>query len=802
MPKALRILSYLLLTGILILGGGAGYLWWKKEVIIDRSIDRLNQELNAPVSVGSIDLDLFSGFPRVRVELVDVEIQDALRPDSVLLQAEYVGLGMNILEVIKGTFVIEELAFKHGTFSLYKNHTGQNWELRSARDTSSEQSIDLSRISLIDMELRYEDAVSKDTYSGYAEHLVLTGRIAQSTALQVDGRLSSVSGILAEEIWFKELSLSGGLELILNDNGWTAISKDLILNNSTISFSLNESGGSIFSDRIDIAAALPAFPLITLGKVALSSLESSLSWKGTYEDWTAELTPSECAFTFDALHVLDAQGKLVIDWGRTHAISGSQLNIKTSTGELKGSFTLSGEDYPVVQANLTGGSNLSELFQFIEVKALDDPMGFWQGQDLQIKQQFKSWSQFEPIGETDFSGSIQLTQVAFGISNSTLSFEKVEADLRISGDDILLDRCFLQSGMNTAVVQGKIVNALHSYATPRVQVTMESPIINMDPLLFWEFDDQGSNNDGFGFDFEINLNIASLTLVDFEGKLLRGVLFNEGSVIRGKKMEIQGCQGTIMGDWKLTEMAEQSVFWTNATVESIALDELLGSFNSFDIEDIDESNLKGQVSSTAEMTLSFNKDWDIITEKTNIDAVAILRNGTLQHYSPLQELSSFVDKDELSTISIPTLQGPFRVRGDTLFIPETEVKNSALNFWVNGWQNLKTDEILYSLRLGVKDLALRGRNSNRDLGGWISEAENERQPYVRILVGCDLDDPCVSLDKTDIAQRVMDTFKKERDDLKTLFQAKPDTEKEQNPSSGSFELLWPESDSLQVKSNL
>ena len=777
-------------------------MWWKKEVIIDRSIDRLNQELNAPVSVGSIDLDLFSGFPRVRVELVDVEIQDALRPDSVLLQAEYVGLGMNILEVIKGTFVIEELAFKRGTFSLYKNHTGQNWELRSAKETSSEQSIDLSRISLIDMDLRYEDAVSKDSYSGYAENLVLTGRIAQSTALQVGGRLSNVSGILAEEIWFKELSLSGGLELTLNDNGWTASSKDLILNNSAISFSLNESGGSIFSDRIDIAAALPAFPLVTLGNVELSSFESSLSWKGTYEDWTAELTPSKCAFTFDALHVLDAQGKLVIDWGKTHAISGSQLNIKTSTGELKGSFTLSGEDHPVVQANLAGGSNLSELFQFIEVTALDDPMGFWQGQDLQIKQQFKSWSQFDPIGETDFSGSIQLTQVAFGISNSTLSFEKVEADLRISGDDILLDRCFLQSGINTAVVQGKIVNALNSYATPGVQVTMESPIINMDPLLFWEFDDQESSNDGFGFDFEINLNIASLTLVDFEGKSLRGVLFNEGSVIRGKKMEIQGCQGIIKGDWKLTEEANESVFWTNAAIESIALDDLLGSFNNFDIEDIDESNLKGTVSSTAEMTLFFNPDWDVITEKTNIDAVAILHNATLQHYSPLQELSSFVDKDELSTISMPILQGPFSVRGDTLFIPETEVKNSALNFWVNGWQNLKTDEILYSLRLGVKDLALRGRNSNRDLGGWISEAENESQPYVRILVGCDLDDPCVSLDKTDIAQRVIDTFKKERDDLKTLFQAKPDTGKDQNPSSGSFELLWPESDSLQVKSNL
>ncbi|MEJ6565991.1 MAG: hypothetical protein QNL40_01405, partial [Flavobacteriales bacterium] len=101
-----------------------------------------------------------------------------------------------------------------------------------------------------------------------------------------------------------------------------------------------------------------------------------------------------------------------------------------------------------------------------------------------------------------------------------------------------------------------------------------------------------------------------------------------------------------------------------------------------------------------------------------------------------------------------------------------------------------------------KDLALRGKNSNRDLGGWISESENENQPYVRILVGCDLDDPCVSLDKTDMARRMKNTLRKERDDLKTLFQAKPDDEKDQNPASGSFELLWPESDSLQVKSYL
>ena len=68
-----------------------------------------------------------------------------------------------------------------------------------------------------------------------------------------------------------------------------------------------------------------------------------------------------------------------------------------------------------------------------------------------------------------------------------------------------------------------------------------------------------------------------------------------------------------------------------------------------------------------------------------------------------------MDRDELSRIDFPYLKGPFQIRGDTLIIPETRVDNSAINLWVNGWQNLETDDIEYSIRVGLKDLALRAR---------------------------------------------------------------------------------------------
>jgi hypothetical protein len=96
------------------------------------------------------------------------------------------------------------------------------------------------------------------------------------------------------------------------------------------------------------------------------------------------------------------------------------------------------------------------------------------------------------------------------------------------------------------------------------------------------------------------------------------------------------------------------------------------------------------------MTFYFDSEWLVQSQKTSIDVQAEVRNGALRNYSPLQELSSFVDRDELSRIDFPYLKGPFQIRGDTLIIPETQVNNSAINFWVNGWQNLETDAIEYS----------------------------------------------------------------------------------------------------------
>jgi len=79
--------------------------------------------------VGSIELDLLGGFPRVRIALNDVRIEDPLRKNEFLLEAQYVGLGMNLFSVIQGEYVVEELSVSEGRLHLLDNGKEANWDL-------------------------------------------------------------------------------------------------------------------------------------------------------------------------------------------------------------------------------------------------------------------------------------------------------------------------------------------------------------------------------------------------------------------------------------------------------------------------------------------------------------------------------------------------------------------------------------------------------------------------------------------------------------------------------------------------
>ena len=781
---------------MLVVAGGAGYLYYNQDKIISGGISKLNEQLKAPVEVSTIELDLFSGFPRVRIVLNAVTIADPFGNQKPLVKAEEVGLGMNVLEVIRGTYTIEELAVSTGEIHLTRSSRGDNWDLLNTTD-SSNADINLRYFEAIDVNVTYDNVFDKSYYSSSINTLYASGLIGNRTELSLKVDLAATNATLAGEIFLVNAPIAGSIELII-DQEWALSTSDLTLDGARINLDLNHDGGKISAVQTDIPKALSYVPLFEIpDEIEINGLRADWGWAGTWDQWVLEFDTKNTTLNYNGIAVPSLSCKGQWRWGSVPELSIPSLALETNTGEITGTLELKG-NAPTLYTHLEGGSNLSELFDFIETDLLVNPMGFWKGDNISLTQGFRSWEDFTPVGSPIFKGDISLFEGAFALAGSNISFEKVEAELGIDGRNVQIDRCFLQSGENTAVVTGTIYNALEASGYPKVVLSLESPTISIDPLLYWEFEDDELDEET-SFDYSVAVKVDHVKLGDFNGANLVGTVYNRGNWIIGDAMRIDGCDGTLGGNWALYEVGSDNVLKGDVFVQSIKLDQLLASFNSFDIEDLNASNLLGEASATATVSLAFDSEWEQHSTKTDIKGEGAIKGGTLQNYAPLQELSAFIDKGELDKIEFPYLASTFRVHGDTLLLPEMEVKNSALNLWVNGWQNLETDDLRYSVRLGLKDLAMRGKNSNRDLGNWIGEAENENQPYVRLIVGCNLDDVCISLDRERINRSFKEALQQEREDLKNIFKKPEESTTEPTPGSGTFELLWPEQDSLEVR---
>ncbi len=796
MKRALIFIGYFALILMLLGAGGAGYLYYHQEKIIAGGVAKLNEQLKAPVEVRTIELDLFSGFPRVRIVLNGVSVIDPFGGKKPLLKAGSVGLGMNVLEVLRGTYTIEELAISTAEIHLVHSSRGDNWDLFNSSDTSNTD-LNLQHLEVNAVYLSYDDLEDKSNYSSYINVLNASGTIGSGIQLSLRADLAETYATIKGEIFLVNAPLNGSAELTVDEN-WTLMTNRLTLDGTEVKLDLNQNGGTISAAQMDIPKALSYVPLFEIPEeIELNGLSVDWSWAGTWDQWVLNFDTKNTALSYNGIAVPSISCKGQWSWGTVPELSIPSLVLETNTGQITGAIQLKG-DAPTLYTNLEGGSNLSELFDFIETDLLVNPMGFWKGENISLTQGFRSWEDFTPVGNPIFKGDISFFEGAFTLAGSNISFEKVEAELGIDGQNIQIDRCFLQSGENTAVVTGTIYNALEESSYPKVVLNLESPTISIDPLLYWEFQDDDDDDDETSFDYAVSVKVDHVKLGDFNGTNLVGTVYNRGSWIMGDAMRITGCDGTLGGNWALYEVGSDNVFKGDLFVQSIELDQLLASFNSFDIEDLDASNLLGEASATATVSLAFNSEWEQHSTKTDIQGKGEIKGGTLQNYAPLQELSAFIDKGELDKIEFPYLASSFRVHGDTVLFPEMEVKNSAMNLWVNGWQNLETDDLRYSVRLGLKDLAMRGKNSNRDLGNWIGEAENENQPYVRLIVGCNLDDVCISLDRERINRSFREAIQQEREDLKNIFKKPEESMPKPTPGSGTFELLWPEHDSLKV----
>ena len=140
--------------------------------------------------------------------------------------------------------------------------------------------------------------------------------------------------------------------------------------------------------------------------------------------------------------------------------------------------------------------------------------------------------------------------------------------------------------------------------------------------------------------------------------------------------------------------------WFRTHIEKMDLKQLLVEFDNFDQTTVTSENLSGL------MTTDFDGYLDVLNMGDSIPMIPIkvlgrlkLEDGAIVNMDMLKKLDKFTGMNELDNIQFQTLETSLFVRHGSLFLPQTDIKTTAMNMSVFAMQGMANNDFEYHLKI-------------------------------------------------------------------------------------------------------
>lgn len=127
-----------------------------------------------------------------------------------------------------------------------------------------------------------------------------------------------------------------------------------------------------------------------------------------------------------------------------------------------------------------------------------------------------------------------------------------------------------------------------------------------------------------------------------------------------------------------------------AQVTNVDVQKLLYAFENFKQDAITDKHLRGNFSSTAAVKAGINRQGKIVPSSMNGIIDFSLKNGSLKHFPPFENMKKFVFKNrDMSDVRFAELKDKMEIRGTDIFINRMEIQSSVCRLFVQGNYGLK-----------------------------------------------------------------------------------------------------------------
>jgi len=716
-----------------------GYIW--EDKINEAVIASINHEIEEEITIGAIDFSLFRGFPYATVVLNDVKVEcsrDLLKhqfkvKSDNFLKAGTLYLEFNLPGLIQGNYLLKQLYIHNGQLMILYDEKGnssfQYWDDKDS--TSSEFSIDLSKVSFKNTELIYVEKAQKVNLHAHMHEVSLSGNL-NDKSYQLDTEAIVWLGNLElnkEEI-ISRRPIRFNIDFLVTDEQFE-IKRGILV---TAGMEFETSGFYRLSDNyidfgvkgkdLDIVSFISVLPEKVRDEVGVVESSGNFYLDGTIKGKLAAVQNPllEVNFGFHkatikdkeralSLHSMNCKGSFTNGDERTSESSVlrlSDLNFKIEKeSSFSGSLILSNLKNKQLDVKLNFLTQLDELSDYLSSLSIVEASGSLSGK-IELN---------GPIDNMAYSGEVLVDNIGLEASDG-FKLESAGGLIKLEGTNAKTEHFKLAIADNIFDYSGS-VSGLNGFGSSKQKFLVAGSVhtskLDLNSLLT---DDEAEGEVNGMFPSNVNAEIK-LTVDTARYNKLMLYSLNSRIKLRNKQLYISefrstGLNGSVSGDFIFTEREDFSYVMDGQSILSdIDIHELFYSFSNFGQDYITSEHLMGDLTGTVSFSGEFDGNFSLVSDELYMESSFTIFNGELYDFEPLQELSNFIDVSEIDHIKFSELSNDIVVQESKLFFPKMKIESNLLNLKVAGIHGFD-ESYSYKLELLLSEiLSKKARVQNR-----------------------------------------------------------------------------------------
>jgi hypothetical protein len=645
---------------------------WKSDIIIDKVLSSVQQELVDSLHYTTADMNWFSHFPLMSVQIYDLSIGTKT---SSFIQHGDVAVVIGLLPLLKNQIIINQLVLKDGAIHIHQHQGKWSYAIFKKKETpaAEEYTTQIRQLVIENTILTYADEASNQL-DLMIEKGVFRGSMV-GNLLESDIQLESTVRTLS----FEDYTLPAPFKSTLNGN-----------------YSFHFDSGLQQFTALEVNHE--AIHLMLNGSLQKDTIEVDLKWKDANPElikvWLPENLTNKIK-PYQVKGIIEGQSKIQGVFSKKNNLRiDADVSLKNGTV----TFLPSKQEINGIRIDLSYNTGAYQTRGRPELNILFEKSGTFKGRVTVDNLQ-------RPVFDIAFDGSLAssllniMEMPGLVFEEGALEIEALEIH-KIQPSNFSLQTLF-QQGIKSVDIK----DLRFQYHQNTIDIT---------------------NGNLQLIDQSLKVDLNKLVWNKATISHLTGNVASQNSKL-DYQLSGELCEGKFTTTGVVSGMNERPAIHSTWKVSGIAIDQLLKSFSNFDQTFITYENLRGKTNLWVESVLPFDDKWNLLSKQVVLKSAIEIHEGRLSGMRAFEDFSKFVELEDLRDIRFNQIRNYMLIEKGKVFLPVMFIQSSALNLSISGEHGFN-EEIIYYLKLNAGQIAgkkLKKNHKQQDFvraskSGWIN----------------------------------------------------------------------------------